>query len=93
MTEMHVLSEFTAASLPSTLTSKPFALGPFCDIGLNICDDMFKGVYNGKQRHENDSNMVFERARSMGVSRFILTAGTIEDSRWTLDFTRKMKER
>ena len=67
------------------------AVGPFCDIGLNLCDGMFKGEYNGKKRHEDDSIAVLERARGMGVQKCILTAGTVEDSRITMDLVQSLR--
>ena len=52
----------------------------FIDIGANLLDDMFSGVYNEKQRHEADLPFVVDRAKSCGLERVICTAGTSEDS-------------
>lgn len=51
-----------------------------CDIALNLCDDMFRGVYNGKQYHSDDVIHVLDRAKSLGVCRAIITGTTLEDS-------------
>jgi TatD DNase family protein len=77
---------FNSLSLPSKV-----AVGPFCDIGLNLCDEMFKGKYNGKDRHEDDTLAVMQRARSMGVLKCILTAGTVEDSRTTMSLVTELR--
>ena len=77
---------FNSLSLPSKV-----AVGPFCDIGLNLCDEMFKGRYNGKDRHEDDTVAVMQRARSMGVQKCILTAGTVEDSRTTMSLVTELR--
>ena len=77
---------FNSLSIPSKV-----AVGPFCDIGLNLCDGMFQGKYNEKQRHEDDSVLVMERALSMGVKKFILTAGTVEDSRNTMTLVTELR--
>jgi len=53
---------------------------PLCDIGSNMLDTMFNGVYNDKQRHETDVELVLQRAQSVGVSKTIVTAGNPEDS-------------
>lgn len=37
------------------------------DIAANLSDPRFKGVYHGKQAHENDFEVVIERAREWGV--------------------------
>ena len=54
------------------------------DIGCNLMDDMFKGQYNGKKRHEDDTEMVLQRAKSLGVQTIICTAGNIQESIDTL---------
>jgi TatD DNase family protein len=52
---------------------------------------MFKGRYNGKERHPDDTVEVMERARSMGVKKCILTAGTVDDSRITMDLVLSLR--
>lgn len=52
----------------------------FCDIGANLSDEMYSGVYNDKQRHEGDLSFVLDRAKSVGVNKIICTAGNVEDS-------------
>jgi TatD DNase family protein len=41
---------------------------------------MFKGIYNDKQYHVDDLVDVLDRAKSMGVTRSVITGTTIEDS-------------
>jgi TatD DNase family protein len=55
-----------------------------CDIGANLCDEMYSGVYNEKQRHECDLQDVLERARSVNVLKTISTTGSISDAKETL---------
>ena len=62
-----------------------------CDIGLNLSDPMFRGVYNSRQCHPDDLELVLARALSMGVSRSILTGTTIEDSIESLQLVRKLE--
>lgn len=50
------------------------------DIAANLSDPRFKGVYHGKQAHENDFEVVIERAREWGVQKFLFAAGHIEDA-------------
>ena len=53
----------------------------YCDIGANLNDEMYDGVYNEKRRHDNDLSFVLDRAKSLGVSKKIIcTAGTVVDS-------------
>ena len=34
-------------------------------------DTMFKGIYNDKQKHEPDWDLIMERAAAAGVSKFL----------------------
>ncbi|KAH7425178.1 hypothetical protein KP509_11G043400 [Ceratopteris richardii] len=54
------------------------------DIGANLTDGMFKGIYNGKSYHVPDLRSVFERAWTAGVDRIIVTGGSLEESREAL---------
>ncbi|KAK3031419.1 hypothetical protein RJ639_036160 [Escallonia herrerae] len=47
-------------------------------------DNMFKGIYNGKQCHLPDISAVLSRAWSAGVDRIIVTGGSLEESKEAL---------
>ena len=49
------------------------------DIGANLTDPMFKGFYNGSQKHPADLNNVLERSWKNGVDKIIVTAGSLDD--------------
>jgi len=51
------------------------------DIGANLTDTMYAGEYNGSSRHPPDLPAVLGRARAAGVSRMIVTGGSLEESR------------
>ena len=51
----------------------------FIDIGANMTDEMFRGIYNGKQAHTDDLDTVLERAWSGGVEKIIVTCGNWDD--------------
>lgn len=51
----------------------------FADIGANLTDEMFDGVYNGSKKHDPDRTQVLERAWHVGVEKVIITVGTIFD--------------
>lgn len=87
-----ILKGFTAESVPLyrglawnewSTAARP-QTWKFCDIGANLNDEMYSGVYNDKQRHEGDLGWVLERAKSVGVNKIICTAGNVEDSENTL---------
>ena len=58
----------------------------FIDIGANLLDPMFRGVYRGKQAHAEDLDAVLERAWAAGVERIVVTAGTLADAREAVAF-------
>ena len=54
------------------------------DIGANLADMQYRGVYNGKKKHEPDIDIVIERAISFKfqgqtLGRIIITSGSLED--------------
>jgi len=56
------------------------------DIGVNLLDPMFHGVYHGKVCHHSDVEQVLERAIESGVTQMIVTAGTLQDAKEALAF-------
>jgi len=72
------------ASLLAGFSSKAMPTLPyscrFIEIGVNLLDDQYQGLYNGKQKHAPDMLQVLERAKSCGVMKSIITAGTLEES-------------
>eukprot|EP00189_Rhodosorus_marinus_P004312 CAMPEP_0113962850 /NCGR_PEP_ID=MMETSP0011_2-20120614/6174_1 /TAXON_ID=101924 /ORGANISM="Rhodosorus marinus" /LENGTH=318 /DNA_ID=CAMNT_0000974809 /DNA_START=597 /DNA_END=1553 /DNA_ORIENTATION=+ /assembly_acc=CAM_ASM_000156 len=60
----------------------------FIDIGANLTDGMFRGVYNGTERHVDDMESVLSRAIEAGVMKIMVTAGTLDQSREALDFVK-----
>ena len=55
------------------------------DIGINLLDDMFCGIYNGKQRHSNDIRAVLQRAKDKNVEKMIVTLGQLDECRRVLE--------
>ncbi|CRH03027.1 TatD-like deoxyribonuclease, putative [Plasmodium relictum] len=50
----------------------------FIDIGANLTDKMFDGIYN-KKKHENDLKYVLNRAKNNNVEKIIITCTCLED--------------
>ncbi|KAK7746949.1 hypothetical protein SLS53_002137 [Cytospora paraplurivora] len=50
-------------------------------IGINLADPIFRGVYNGKQRHDDDLSGVIDRARQVGCTKLIVTGSSFRSSR------------
>ena len=62
----------------------------FVDIGANLTDGMFRGVYHGKAYHDADLEVVLRRAWDAGVEKIIITAGTLEEAREALALAERL---
>ncbi|KAF9352811.1 TatD DNase, partial [Mortierella sp. NVP85] len=58
------------------------------DIGINLTDPMFRGLYHGKQVHADDLQQVLFRAKRAGVERMIVTAGNVSDCKEAIDLVK-----
>ncbi|CCE61183.1 hypothetical protein TPHA_0A00980 [Tetrapisispora phaffii CBS 4417] len=53
----------------------------YYDIGFNITDQMYKGIYNGSAKHESDLACVLERAQARGVGAALITGSSVSESK------------
>jgi TatD DNase family protein len=60
----------------------------FSDIGANLTDPMYQGIYNGLQKHQPDLDKVLERSWNNNLSKIIITAGNLEDSKKALEIAK-----
>mmetsp|Transcript_7639 Transcript_7639/g.11343 ORF Transcript_7639/g.11343 Transcript_7639/m.11343 type:complete len:480 (+) Transcript_7639:30-1469(+) len=51
----------------------------YIDIGANLTDDMFHGVYHGTKKHEDDFEEMMKRAENAKVLKMIVTVGSLDD--------------
>jgi TatD DNase family protein len=54
------------------------------DIGANLTDAMYKGIYHRSKKHEDDLEAVLERAWNIGMQKIIITGGSLEESKEAL---------
>jgi TatD DNase family protein len=57
----------------------------FVDIGANLTDSMYHGIYHGKTHHDEDLHLVLKRSHSMGMRHIIITSGTLRDTSEALE--------
>ncbi|KAI9801240.1 MAG: hypothetical protein M1833_002810 [Piccolia ochrophora] len=60
---------------------KPSSKLRFVDIGINLTDPVFQGVYHGKSAHQDDLDQVIQRAVQVGCVKFMVTGSSLQESR------------
>lgn len=82
------LTAHNVAAMSTAQPTSPSGLG-FIDVGANLLDAMFQGVYNeGRSYHPPDLNAVLQRAWDAGVQRIIITAGSLAEAQAALALAR-----
>ncbi|KAI1328095.1 hypothetical protein F5Y16DRAFT_398742 [Xylariaceae sp. FL0255] len=76
-----------AAVLPTAATSNenPTYKPRYIDIGINLADPIFQGIYHGKERHPDDLQAVIARAQEVGCEKLIVTGSDFPSSREALN--------
>lgn len=60
----------------------------FLDIGANLTDSMYSGVYNGSKKHDPDLQHVLQRSWAAGINKIIITGGNLEESEKALEISK-----
>ncbi|KAE8448923.1 hypothetical protein EG329_008719 [Mollisiaceae sp. DMI_Dod_QoI] len=68
-------------SVPLTNGVKKVYKPRYIDIGINLTDPVFTGLYHGTQRHPNDLSSVLQRAKEVGCEKLIVTGSDLHESR------------
>lgn len=63
-------------------------LRKFIDIGANLTDSMYKGIYNGSKKHEPDIQYVLKRSWEAGLSKIIITGGSLKESKEAVELAK-----
>ncbi|KAL4236646.1 TatD DNase [Mactra antiquata] len=64
----------------------------FIDIGANLTDPVFRGLYRGKQAHEDDFVDMLKRAKDVGLEKIMVTAGCLKDAVEAVELVKKHDE-
>ncbi|KAG0730563.1 putative deoxyribonuclease TATDN1 [Chionoecetes opilio] len=60
----------------------------FIDIGANLTDEMYQGIYHGSKKHEADLSHVLKRAWEAGLSKMVITGTSLSDSKAALELAK-----
>lgn len=58
------------------------------DIGANLTDEMYQGVYHGSKKHEADLDQVLKRAWDAGLTKMMITGTSLSDSKTALELAK-----
>ena len=62
-------------------------MSKYFDIGANLTDPVFNGIYRGKEKHPDDFEAIMSRAKEIGMKGYLVTGGTLEGTFKKLDFS------
>lgn len=57
-------------------------------VGVNLGDPVFRGVYHGKKAHDDDLNEVLQRAVEVGCIKMMVTGSDLEESEKAVEMAR-----
>jgi len=63
---------------------KTVPLKKMIDIGANLTDPMFRGVYHSSRKQHDDFQDMLSRSKEHGVARIIVTGGSMSGSQEAL---------
>jgi TatD DNase family protein len=61
-------------------------------VGINLSDPIFRGIYHGSQRHEDDLQDVIQRALDVGCKKMMVTGSNLVESENAVKLARSYRE-
>ncbi|TFK30809.1 Mg-dependent DNase [Coprinopsis marcescibilis] len=86
------MTQWSRASIMASITQSLVrgSTFKFIDIAVNLTDPVYRGVYHGKRKHDDDLEDVLHRARSAGVSSMIITGTSLKESKEALELAKSL---
>lgn len=66
-----------------------FCVNGYFQVGINLGDPIFCGIYHGKQAHEDDLEGVLRRAIDAGCLKLMVTGSDLEESKKAVKMAEK----
>ena len=60
-------------------------------VGINLGDPVFRGVYHGKQSHEDDLEQVVQRALDVGCMKLMVTGSDLKESAHAIELAEQFR--
>ncbi|EPE34808.1 Metallo-dependent hydrolase [Glarea lozoyensis ATCC 20868] len=74
----------------SPIPEPPSSYKPrYIDIGINLTDPVYSGIYHGTQRHPADLHAVVARAKEAGCTKLIVTGSDLAESKKAVELAKE----
>lgn len=83
----------TTAPAPSSAEAAPSSTYTprYIDVGINLTDSMYQGLYHHKQAHQPDLDDVITRGTAVGVKKMLVTGSDLPHSLEAIKIAREHK--
>ena len=78
-------------SMSSGTKAKSQRLTSHAQIGINLTDPVYRGLYHSKQGHPSDFEAVLSRAQSIGCEKMIITGSDVENSEEAVELAKQYR--
>ena len=62
-------------------------------VGINLGDPVFRGVYHGKRGHDDDLEQVVQRALDMGCTKLMVTGSDLKESAHAMELAQQFRKK
>jgi TatD DNase family protein len=60
-------------------------------VGINLGDPVFRGVYHGKRGHDDDLEQVVQRALDVGCIKLMVTGSDLKESKHAIQLATQFR--
>ncbi|KAI0320452.1 Mg-dependent DNase [Amylostereum chailletii] len=79
---MSLAQAITDSQIPQTVSNLRYV--------VNLTDPVFRGMYRGRQKHEDDLEEMLRRSKAAGVQSMIITGGSLTESKDALKIAKDL---